>query len=69
MSKPTFQLPKTKLSVVIWFRNGKMNEQLITTPATSGSLLDTMLMKHRVGFSEIRAVKAVQPLNLIGQAF
>jgi len=62
--KPTFTLPKTKMCVVVWHRNGHKNEQLIDTPRTSATLIDTMLMKHHVGYSEIRCLKPVDPQEL-----
>ena len=63
-----FNLPDTKLCVVVWYRNGDKNETLIDTPV-SDSQLQTTMLGHRVGLSEIRAIKAVEPLNLIGNAF
>ncbi len=63
--KPKFKLPETKLCVVMWYRHGIKNETLIDTPATSGSLIDTMLMKHHVGFSEIHGVKSVEAAGLV----
>lgn len=47
------------MCIVVWYRNGKPNETLIDTPANNDALVQTMLMEHRVGASEIRAVKAV----------
>jgi len=53
-------LPKTKMCVVVSYRDGKpLPETLIPTPKSNNDLRNTMLMEHRVGFSEIRAVKAV----------
>ena len=65
--KPKFTLPETKMCVVVWYRNGFKNETLIDTPHTSNSLIDLMLMKHHVGYSEIRAVKAVDVKDLLNQ--
>jgi hypothetical protein len=59
-AKSKFNLPKTPSCVVVWYRNGNKNETLIPTPASNTDLVHTMLMSHRVGFSEIRAVKAVE---------
>jgi hypothetical protein len=67
--KPNFVLPTTKMSVVVWYRNGKKSEQLIETPRSNTSLFDLMLMKHHVGYSEIRAVKPVNVTELLGQRF
>ena len=66
--KVQFQLPQTKLCVVVWYRNGVKSETLIDTPANTDHLQRVML-GHRVGLSEIRAIKGVEPLNLIGNAF
>ena len=63
--KTNFKLPTTKMCVVVWYRDGKKNEQLIDTPANNDRLVEVML-KHKVGYSEIRAVKSVNPDNLIG---
>ena len=68
MKSIQFTLPQTKLCVVTWYRNGVKSETLIDTPATSDQLQRVML-GHRVGISEVRAVKAVEPLNLLGNAF
>lgn len=65
MIKPTFTLPITKLCTVVWYRNGEKHEQLIDTPRSSNGLIDIMLLKHRVGFSEIRAVKSVDTKELL----
>ena len=58
-NKPNFVLPQTKLCTVLWKRNGVMNKELIDTPRSNSELFNTMLMKHRVGFSEIRGVQSV----------
>ncbi len=59
-----FTLPKTSMCVVVWYRDGKKNETLIPTPRTNSDLRNDMLMKHRVGFSEIRAIKSVDGNDL-----
>lgn len=63
--KVKFVLPKTKLSVVIWYRDGEKHETLIDTPPNNDMLYNTMLMKHHVGFSEIRAVMPVDSEALV----
>ena len=65
--KLNFRLPNTRLCVVVWFRNNQKNEVLIDTPANNEALKNTMLMKHRVGASEIRAVKGVDASGLLRQ--
>jgi len=67
MITPNFKLPKTKLTLVVWYRNGQRNETLITTPVSCVRLANDMFEQHRVGPSEIRAVKSVEPTHLIGQ--
>ena len=62
--KPNFILPETKMCVVVWYRNGVKNETLIPTPASNDSLFNTMLT-HHVGYSDIRAVKAVDTNDLV----
>lgn len=52
-----FALPQTATCIVVWYRNGARHETKINTPSTSLGLAAAMLA-HRVGFSEIRAVKA-----------
>jgi hypothetical protein len=69
MITPQFKLPKTRMSVVVWYRNGKRTENLIQTPATCLQLANTMFESFKVGPSEIRAVKSVEPMQLIGQRF
>lgn len=63
--KPTFKFPKTKMCMVIWYRNNISHETLIDTPFNHDDLFYTMLMKHHVGYSEIRALLAVDPKQLI----
>jgi hypothetical protein len=67
--KPNFKLPTTKMCIVVWYRDGKMNETLIDTPFNNTALIDTMLMKHHVGYSELRAVKSVDPKAAIIRNF
>ena len=63
--KTKFDLPETKMCVVMWYRNGVRGEQLIETPYSNSQLYNTMLMCHKVGYSEIRAVKAVRADELV----
>jgi len=63
--KTNFKLPTTKMCIVVWYRNGEKHEQLINTPANNDRLVEVML-SHKVGYSEIRAVMAVDPDKLIG---
>ena len=63
--KTNFKLPTTKMCIVVWYRNGEKHEQLINTPANNDRLVEVML-SHTVGYSEIRAVMAVDPDKLIG---
>ena len=65
--KTHFTLPNTKMCIVIWYRNGKKHEQLIDTPANNDILVNTMLMKYHVGFSEIRAIKSVEGDEMLQQ--
>jgi hypothetical protein len=69
MITPSFKLPKTRMTVVVWYRNGKRNEQLIETPVSCSRLAGVMFEQYRVGPSEIRALKAVEPGLLIGTKF
>ncbi len=62
--KPIFILPQTKLSTVVSYRNGVKSETLIQTPRSNADLFHTMLISHRIGFSEIRAVKAVKTADM-----
>ena len=63
--KPTFNIPNSSMVVVVWYRDGIRHEQLIPTPKSNNDLFNTMLMDYRVGFSEIRAIKAVVADELI----
>jgi len=69
MKTKNFSLPKTAMAIVVWFRTGEKHETLIPTPPNNIRLTEFMFSKHHVGVSEIRAIKAVDPLNLIGNAF
>jgi hypothetical protein len=64
MNKPFFQLPSSNLCIVRWCRDGQFHEQLLTTPKSNNDLRNTMLIDHKVGFGEIRAVKPVMATNL-----
>jgi hypothetical protein len=55
--KSQFKFPLTETCIVVWYRNGIKHETNILTPATDRGLRDTMI-RHKVGFSEIRCVKA-----------
>jgi len=63
--KTNFKLPTTKMCIVVWYRNGEKHEQLINTPANNDRLVEVML-SHKVGYSEIRAVLSIDPDKLIG---
>lgn len=54
-TKTKFQLPNTKRCIVLWYRNGKPNQTTITTPNNCEGL-QTEMLRHKVGYSEIRAV-------------
>ena len=62
--KTNFNIPTSKLTTVVWYRDGVKHEQLIDTPKTNDILRNLMLMKYKVGFSEIRALKSVVPNEL-----
>jgi len=55
-----FTLPKTRNCSVVWYRNGERHETVIPTPSNMEGLKNRMI-QHKVGYSEIRTVKAVQP--------
>ena len=61
--KPKFNLPKTKMCVVVFKKDDKIQELLLDTPLSNESLFATML-GHKVGYSQIRAVKSVEPTEL-----
>ena len=52
-----FVFPNTQTCVVVWYRNGERHESIIKTPEGTTGLRNAML-GQRVGYSEIRAVKA-----------
>lgn len=52
-----FAFPNTTTCFVVWVRNGERHETKINTPCSTEGLRCAML-EHRVGYSEIRAVKA-----------
>jgi len=53
--KTKFKLPNTKRCIVLWYRNGKPQTTTITTPVNCEGL-QTEMLRHKVGYSEIRAV-------------
>ena len=55
--KIKFRFPNTRWCFVLWYRNNQAHETHIPTPANPDMLQNEML-RHRVGYSEIRAVKA-----------
>lgn len=58
--KPNFKLPNTKQCIVRYVDNeGKMQDLLMETPANNAQLFHTMLMGHKIGYGQIRTVKAV----------
>ena len=62
--KLNFRLPNTKLCVIVWFRSPeKKGEIMMPTPANNEDLRNKML-RHKVGFSEIRCVKSVDGYDL-----
>jgi hypothetical protein len=69
MLTPHIKLPQTKMSVVVWYRHDQKNEVLIPTPGSCSALANMMFEKHKIGPSEIRAVKPVYPTALLGQRF
>ena len=56
-----FKLPTTKTCIVVWFRNGVRFQKLIQTPGNNNRLKDVMFAEEKVGMSEIRTVKSVEP--------
>lgn len=52
-----FTFPNTQTCVVVWYRSGERHESIIKTPEGTTGLRNAML-GQRVGYSEIRAVKA-----------
>jgi len=62
--KVKFRIPQTDSVIVRWFRKGVgFTETLIDRPANNEMLRITML-GHKVGYSEIRAVKSVDGTDL-----
>ena len=61
-----FKFPNTANCLVVWYRNGLRSETKIRTPWSVEGLKNEMF-KHRVGISEIRAIKADNdsPLKVI----
>lgn len=66
--KPKFTLPQSSFCRVVWKdRDGKIHATpTMDTPKSSNALIDLMLLNHRVGFSQIRYVEAVNIQELIG---
>ena len=64
--KVNFTLPNTRLCIVLTIRDNKKTEHLIDTPPNNDALRQRML-ERQVGYSEIRAVKAVDGNGLAGQ--
>ncbi len=62
--KVNFSLPNTKLCIVLTIRGNERKEHLIDTPPSNDALRQRMLEK-KIGFSEIKAVKAVEPAGLV----
>jgi inosine-uridine nucleoside N-ribohydrolase len=54
------------MSVVVFNSNDKLQEVLIDTPKSNDDLFNIML-NHKVGYSQIRAVKAVNGNELLGK--
>ena len=61
--KVNFRLPNTRFCVVIHIRDNQRQETLLTTPRDNEALRNEML-KRKVGYGEIRAVKAVDATDL-----
>jgi kynureninase len=69
-----FKLPNTKTAVVVWERNGQRREVTIPTPAGMKQMRDHLVMHHKIGMNEVRAVKSdphgviadVRGLNIMG---
>ena len=58
------RLPETRTCIVVWYRNDRKNEILMDTPGSLEQLKNTLIMKHKVGISEVRAIKSVIPNEL-----
>jgi hypothetical protein len=61
--KVNFALPNTRLCIVLTIRDNKRTEHLIPTPPNNDVLRQQMLAK-KIGYSEIKAVKAVDGESL-----
>ena len=64
--KVNFTLPNTRLCIVLTIRDNKRTEHLIDTPRDNDALRQRMLEK-KIGYGEIKAVKAVDGDSLAGQ--
>jgi hypothetical protein len=64
--KPKFNLPTTKMCVVVYNDNGSQKEVLVNTPVNNDALFSVMLT-HKVGYSQIRAVKSLDATELLGK--
>jgi hypothetical protein len=64
--KVNFSLPNTRLCIVLTVRDNKPTEHLIDTPRDNDALRQRML-ERKIGYSEIRAVKAVDAGSLVMQ--
>jgi hypothetical protein len=62
--KVNFKLPNTRFCVVIHIRGNQKQETLLETPRNNEALRNRML-ERKVGYGEIRAVKAVDPEGLV----
>lgn len=59
-----FRLPETRTCIVVWYRHDRKNEILMDTPANMEALKNKLIMEHKVGMSEVRAIKSVIPNEL-----
>lgn len=57
MIKIKFRIPESAKVIVRWFRNNKFTDTKIPRPANN-EMLRLEMLRRKVGFSEIRAVKA-----------
>jgi hypothetical protein len=66
--KTKFRFPNTQFCFVLWYRNNTPHETRIPTPP-NGERLQSEMLKHKVGLSEIRAVKSdpSSPLRDMGE--
>lgn len=68
--KPNFKLPNTAQCIVRYVDgNGKLQDLLMATPANNAQLFHTMLMEHKVGYGQIRAVKSMTAQSIIPNNF